>query len=165
MRKQTEIALVAKRPHLFDESTLVALGINVESQTALYSRDIDFNHEDKESGIFGCGEGWLPIIMAFTESIDHLMLQDENTNAETEVIEKKPIVLIDGTHRHLNRLCIIVDVYANIDEGLVNKIKALKEFSRVMSGFICEICGTTLKKSEENKRVQCAVCHCRHTLK
>ena len=165
MRKQTEITIVGKRPHLFDESTLVALGIKVENQTALYSTDIDFSPGDKESGIFDCGEGWLPIIMAFTESIDHLILQDEYTNAETEVIEKKPIALIDGAYRHLNRLCIMVDVYANIDEGLMHKIKVLKEFSRVMSGFICEICGTTLKKSEENKRVHCAVCHLRHTLK
>ena len=165
MRKQTEISIVAKRPHLFHESTLIGLAIKEENHANLKSTEADFSLGYKQSNFFECGEGWLPIILAFTESIDHFIDKDENSNAENEISVKCPTALIDGAYKYQNRLCIVIDLLPNIDEDLLNKIKAIKEFSKAMSGFICEVCGATLKKVEENKPVKCIVCNFRHNSK
>lgn len=71
MRKQTEISLVAKRPHLFHQSIINGLGVPTDNHVP--SNDINdrLRWDYKEDNFFECGEGWLPIILAFTESLDH----------------------------------------------------------------------------------------------
>jgi hypothetical protein len=162
MREQTEISLVAKRPHLFHQSILKALGISIDNQTSLEGQEVGFRWGYKERNFFECGEGWLPIIVAFTESMDHFISEYEITNAEGETSTEKATMYINGAMSHQHRLCIVVDMSSNIDELLLSKIRSMQEFATAMSGFICEVCGTPVKEIELNSRVQCAVCHCRN---
>ena len=160
MRKQTEISLVAKRPHLFHQSTLN--GLDIASLLPTKGKEPHFIWGYKEENFFECGEGWLPIIVAFTESVDHFISEHAITGAESEMSTETINVHIKSALRHQYRLCIVVDMSPNIDELLLSKIKAMQEFSTAMSGFICEVCGTPVKDIRLNSRVQCAVCCCRH---
>lgn len=162
MREQTEILLVAKRPHLFHQSILKALGISINNQSSSQGKDVDFRWGYKESNFFECGEGWLPIIAAFTESMDNFISEHEISNAEGEASTENATMYINGAVSHQHRLCIVVDMSSNIDELLLSKIRVVQEYANLMSGFLCEVCGTTVTGIELNSSVKCAVCKCRH---
>ena len=162
MREQTEISLVAKRPHLFHQSILKALGISINNQSSSQGKNVGFRWGYKEGNFFECGEGWLPIIVAFTESMDHFISEYEITNAEGETSTENTTMYINGALSHQYRLCIVVDMSSNIDELLLSKIRAMQEFATAMSGFLCEVCGTPVTGVELNSSVKCAVCKCRH---
>ncbi|MCF8186941.1 MAG: hypothetical protein K9J28_09015 [Sulfuritalea sp.] len=160
MRKQTEISLVEKRPHLFHSSILNALGIAINNQASSTSKEVRLRWGYKEENFFECGEGWLQIIAAFMESLDHYLSEHEIAVAEDDPTTEKATVFINGAMSHQQRLYIMVDMSSNIDELLLSKIRAMQEFSAAMSGFICEVCSTSVKEVEPNSRVQCAVCRC-----
>lgn len=163
MRKQTEILLVAKRPHLFHESILNGLSIPTDNQAPSQDKEIRSRWGYKEENFFDCGEGWLPIIAAFTESLDHFISEYETSTAEDGTTTEQATVLINGAISNHHRLCIVIDRSSEFDDVMLSKIRAMQEFATAMSGFICESCGTPVKETELHSRVQCAVCHCRHS--
>ncbi len=163
MRKQTEISLVAKRPHLFHETVLSGLGITGDNQESTEDKKVRYRWDYKDGNFFECGEGWMPIIAAFAEILDHFLSEYEIADADDKPDTEKPTVYISGAMSHHHRLCIIVDRSSEYDDAMLSKIVALKEFAAVMSSQICEVCGAPVAQAELDARVRCVVCSCRHT--
>ena len=75
MRRQTEILIVEKHPHLFHPSILKAYGFPFKMEGDPLTEGFGFREIFKESNFFECGEGWVPIIAAFAVQIKEI--QDE----------------------------------------------------------------------------------------
>ena len=177
MRRQTEIALVEKHPHLFHPSILKAYGFPFKMADDPLTEHFGFREGFKEGNFFECGEGWVPIITAFAEQIQEI--QDEYQNSkEEEVVEEKVVeekvveeeaneglenesIVINGAMIHKYRLWMIIDTPSDMKEILITKIKVMKDFASAISGYFCEICGQSIKVNHLNKKVKCAVCQCR----
>lgn len=160
MRKQTEILLVERRQHLFHPSILKAYGLTLKKDTST-SENVGFRRGFKESDFFECGEGWLPIIAAFAESMEQFKYEYEISKADGNEDSADVSLFINGAMNHQYRLWIMVDTPLNMDEILLNKIKVIQEFATAMSSLICEVCGVPVKESELNNQVKCVVCKCR----
>lgn len=161
MRKQTEISLVKKQPHIFHTSILKAFGIPFKNEAPQIYDDFRFRQNIKESNFFDCGEGWLSIIATFAESMEQIQYEYDVSKAD-EVNESENIsVFISGATNYHYRLWMLVQTPSDMDEILLNKLKVMQEFANSMSGFLCEVCGIPVKKSEVNNHVKCVVCKCR----
>ncbi len=161
MRKQTEISLVVKRPHLFHQSILNGLGISTENQESSEGKRVGFRWDYKDENFFECGEGWMPIIAAFAESLDHFLTEYEIAAVADDSTTEEATVFINGAMSHHHRLCIIIDRSSEFDDAMLGKIRAMQEFSAALSGMLCEICGTPVTQAELDSHVRCAVCRCR----
>lgn len=161
MRKLIEISLVAKRPHLFHQSILNGLGISTENQESSEGNRVGFRWGYKDENFFECGEGWMPIIAAFAESLDHFLTKYEIAAVADDSTTEEATVFINGAMSHHNRLCIVINRSSEFDDAILGKIRAMQEFATAMSGLICEVCGSPVKGIELNNSVRCAVCRCR----
>lgn len=164
MRMQTEVSLVSSLPHLFHPTILNACGISVDGQESTLHKVVGFRRTYKEENFFDCGEGWLPIIMAFTQCLDHFLSDNEIVNSKDETGAVKSTVYITGALSHNNRLCMVVDMPGNLDAMIFSKIRAMQEFADAMSGSICETCSTPVVRFDLHGPVRCTVCRCRQTV-
>ena len=161
MRKQTEISLVEKQPHIFHTSILKAFGIPFKNEAPQIYEDFRFRHNIKESNFFDCGEGWLSIIACFAESMEQIQYEYDISKADGDKDSENISVFISGATNYHYRLCLLVQTPSSMDEALLEKIKVKREFATSMSGYICEVCGIPVKESEINNNVKCVVCKCR----
>ena len=158
MRKQTEISLVEKQPHIFHTSILKAFGIPFKNEAPQIYEDFRFRQNIKECNFFDCGEGWLSIIASFVEGMEQIQYEYDVSKAD-EVNESENIsVFISGATNYHYRLWMLVQTPSDMDEILLNKLKVMQEFATSMSGFLCEVCGIPVRKSEANNHVKCVVC-------
>ena len=161
MRKQTEISLVEKQPHIFHTSILKAFGIPFKNEAPQIYEDFRFRQNIKESNFFDCGEGWLSIIACFAESMEQIQYEYDISKADGDKDSENISVFISGATNYHYRLCLLVQTPSSMDEALLEKIKVKREFATSMSGYICEVCGIPVKESEINNNVKCVVCKCR----
>lgn len=163
MRLHTECSLVSSFPHIFHPTILNACGITIDGHVSTVAKIVGFRRIYKEDNFFECGEGWLPIIMAFTQCLDTVLSDNEIVSSEDEKGAVKATVFITGALCHNNRLCIVVDMPGNLDAMIFSKIRAMQEFADAMSGFICETCSTPVTHANYNCSVRCAVCDFRQS--
>ena len=175
MRRQTEIALVEKHPHLFHPSILKAYGFPFKMAGDPLTENFGFREGIKEGNFFECGEGWVPIVAAFIEQMieiqeEYQTSKEEEVEKEEEVVVEEELanegletesIVINGAMIHKYRLWIAVETPSDMEETLLNKVKVMKDFANAISGHYCEICGVSVKENHLNKKVKCVVCKCR----
>ncbi len=161
MRKQTEISLVGKQPHIFHTSILKAFGIPFKKEAPQVYEDFRFRQNIKENNFFDCGEGWLSIIASFAENMEQIQYEYDISKTDEDTDSENISVFISGATNYHYRLCVLVQTPPDMDEVLLNKIKVMREFAISMSSHICEVCGVPVKESELNNYIKCAVCKCR----
>lgn len=156
MRKDKEIQLVMEHPHLYLPAILEALGMN---PAAANKSEFGNRLLYKDEHFFDCGEGWLPILSAFAESLDQRIGISNKAGAEDQT-ERAPIIFITGATTHHHRLYVQAETIHAGNDAISREIEALKTFARTLSGMYCEICGS-LVFGNVSGDVRCTICKCR----
>jgi hypothetical protein len=157
MRKQTEIQLILKRPHLYLPGILESYGIQCDATSTN-----GFGHRPifRRENHFQCGEGWLPVISAFAEGLDQHFGLLEMKHHQSTPAEELPIVFIAGASTHDQRLYLHVEANRVADDAYGSSIEAMKALAAAISARHCEICGSSTM-ADEHKPVRCQVCRTR----
>lgn len=158
MRKQTEIQLIRERPQMYLPAVLKAYGIQYE---ASLSGGFGNRPIFKRENFFQCGEGWVRIIAAVAEGLDHHLGISETKYPQDHKAED-PIVFIAGASTHDHRLYLYVETNRAADEACGVSIDAMRVLATALSGRHCEICGTATT-ADDNKPVRCTICRGRES--
>lgn len=162
MKKQTEIELVKKHPHLYSPKILEALNLQDSSSTA--SKKSHGLSSYRNNNFFECGEGWLPILQAFAVSLDELLADQKQSDIENEVENsdeayESTCYIVGATIRNY-RLNIEVDLDSESNEVYWGMVESMKCLALNLSGVMCEVCGTQVN-AVASKSARCEVCCCR----
>ena len=135
MRDHIEKAFKERHPLLFTESML-----NKHKSNGFNDQSSPF----RGNQLLMCGEGWLPILDAFANSLEEIIFlqQPEGTakeNGDDKVDEELYLQIIYGT-KSSGELVLKLE-HSELDEYMAGLLDGAQVMARVLSRNVCEICG------------------------
>ena len=147
MRDHIEKAFKERHPLLFSESML-----NKHKSNGFNDQTSPFRSDQ----LLTFGEGWLPILDAFANSLVEIIFlrQPEGTpkeNGNDDVEEELYLKLIYGT-KSGGELVLRLE-HSEMDEHMAGLLDGVQMMARVLSRSVCEVCGDSTGKHD------CQLCY------